>query len=161
MFISTLLIRIRQFLIDFQNHFSITFVNNLIWDVRFERNNKNKIRHPKPDVFGPVPKLQISYLGFSRMRRFSTRYHNISSNESNSLLKKVVFLQFRKGHTYSAHVAMGGGGPLKCVYSKSKGTYLITMMCRGTMDRIFKKRGYERDEFLFRTVIKIRKIQFT
>ena len=30
-----------------------------------------------------------------------------------------------------------------------------------TTDRIFKKRGYERDEFLFRTVIKIRKIQFT
>ena len=30
-----------------------------------------------------------------------------------------------------------------------------------TTDRSFKKRGYERDEFLFRTVIKIRKIQFT
>ena len=30
-----------------------------------------------------------------------------------------------------------------------------------TTDRIFKKRGYEKDEFLFRTVIKIRKIQFT
>ena len=30
-----------------------------------------------------------------------------------------------------------------------------------TTDRIFKKRGYERDEILFRTVIKIRKIQFT
>ena len=29
------------------------------------------------------------------------------------------------------------------------------------MDCSFKKRGYERDEFLFRTVIKIRKIQFT
>ena len=26
---------------------------------------------------------------------------------------------------------------------------------------LFKKRGYERDEFLFRTVIKVRKIQFT
>ena len=56
------------------------------------------------------PNFRSVYLGFSRMRRFSTRYHNISSNESNSLLKKVVFLQFRKGHTYSAHVAMGGGG---------------------------------------------------
>ena len=30
-----------------------------------------------------------------------------------------------------------------------------------TTDRIFKKRGYERDEFLFRTVIKISKIKFT
>ena len=30
-----------------------------------------------------------------------------------------------------------------------------------TTDRFFKKRGYERDDFLFRTVIKISKIQFT
>ena len=39
-------------------------------------------------------------------------------------------------------------------------TFLLKLyLC--TTDRIFKKRGYERDEFLFRTVIKIRKIQFT
>ena len=31
----------------------------------------------------------------------------------------------------------------------------------GIMDRIFKERGYERDEYLFRTVIKISKIKFT
>ena len=36
---------------------------------------------------------------------------------------------------------------------------LVVFKC--TTDRIFKKRGYERDEFLFRTVIKISKIQFT
>ena len=38
---------------------------------------------------------------------------------------------------------------------------LAAMYSGITTDRIFKKRGYERDEFLFRTVIKIRKIQFT
>ena len=81
------------------------------------------------------PNFRSVYLGFSRMRRFSTRYHNISLNETNWLLKKVVFLQFRKGHTYSAHVAMGGGGALKCVHSKSKGPYLITMTCRGVRKR--------------------------
>ena len=37
---------------------------------------------------------------------------------------------------------------------------LINILCH-TSDRSFKKRGYERDEFLFRTVIKIRKIQFS
>ena len=31
----------------------------------------------------------------------------------------------------------------------------------GTTDWIFKKRGYERIDFLFRSVIKISKIQFT
>ena len=30
-----------------------------------------------------------------------------------------------------------------------------------TTDWLFQKRGYERDEFLFRTVIEISKIQFT
>ena len=36
---------------------------------------------------------------------------------------------------------------------------LVRLLCHYGPD--FKKRGYERDEFLFRTVIKIRKIQFT
>ena len=33
--------------------------------------------------------------------------------------------------------------------------------CQSTTEWIFKKRGYEGDDFLFRTVIKISKIQFT
>ena len=33
--------------------------------------------------------------------------------------------------------------------------------CQSTTEWIFKKRGYEGDDFLFRTVIKISKIQFS
>ena len=48
------------------------------------------------------------------------------------------------------------------VYGIPRRTRLSTETAlRGTTEWIFKKRGYEGDDFLFRTVIKISKIQFS
>ena len=55
-----------------------------------------------------------------------------------------------RGHTLSTQAGLGGGG-----YQNA------CRLVHGTAGWIFKKRGYEGDNFLFRTVIKISKIQFT